>query len=443
MVDTAPMMRLGAFLINAGHHVAAWRHKSAHEAPEHNLANYIEMTRESERGLFDMIFLADSIASWGPYQTELQSRTSAATNFEPLTLLAALSMVTERIGLVSTSTTTFDEPYIVARKFASLDQLSGGRAGWNLVTSTNEREAYNFGRTAHVAHADRYDRASEFADIVLGLWDSWDDDAFLRERASGRYFDPSKMHFLEHKGKHFSVKGPLNVARSPQGRPIIVQAGSSEVGKQLASRVADVVFTVQQKLDRAVEFAADIRRRAGGFGRPISPLVMPGLVPVIGRNQADARQKLEELDELIVPEMGVALLSDMVGMDLFGFPIDGPLPEVPLTNSGQGRQQVAVDLARRESLSIRQLYKRLVALRAHLTVVGTVDQIADTMEEWFRAGAVDGFNIMPTLLPLGLTEFVDEVVPELQRRGLFRKEYEARTLRENLGLPIPKSRHQA
>ena len=435
-------MRLGAFIIAAGHHRAAWRHVQTHDATETNVQHFIEIAKVAERGLFDMLFLADSTAPWGPYQLELQSRTNVACTFEPLTLLSALAMVTEKIGLVATSTSTFDEPYLVARKFASLDVISRGRAGWNLVTSTNEREAYNFGRTAHVAHADRYDRASEFADVVLGLWDSWDEDAFLRDRESGQYFDPEKMHYLHHKGKHFSVKGPLNVVRSPQGRPILVQAGSSEPGRQLSARTADVVFTVQQHLDKAQEFSEDVKRRGAAFGRdPNSILIMPGLVPVVGSTLVEANRKLEQLNDLISSELGVAELSTIVGLDLSKFPIDGPLPDIPGTSQSQGRQKVTVELARRENLTIRQLYKKVVALRAHLTVAGTPEKIADTMEEWFRAKGADGFNIMPTMLPSGLTDFVDQVVPILQRRGLFRTSYEGSTLRENLGLTRPTSRY--
>lgn len=435
-------MRLGAFLIAAGHHRAAWRHQQTHEATETDIQHFVEMAKISERGLFDLMFLADSTAPWGPYELELQARTNVACTFEPLSLLSALAMVTKRIGLVATSTTTFDEPYLVARKFASLDQISRGRAGWNLVTSVNSREAYNFGRTAHVAHADRYDRASEFADVVLGLWDSWDEDAFMRDRESGRYFDPAKMHFLNHEGKHFSVKGPVNVVRSPQGRPIVVQAGSSEPGRQLSARVADIAFTVQQQLDKAQEFYADIKRRAASFGRdPDSILVMPGLSPVIGSTEAEANRKLDELNDLISPETGVAELSTLVGMDLSSFPLDGPLPEITTPGQSLGRQKVTIDLARRENLTIRQLYRRVVALRAHLTVIGTPEQVADKMEEWFRAKGADGFNVMPPMLPSGMAEFVDQVIPILQKRGLFRTSYEGATLRENLGLAKPVSRY--
>lgn len=435
-------LRLGAFLLQAGHHSAAWRHPLTPKEPEKSIAHFVDMANAAERGLFDLLFLADSSAPWGPVDVEFQSRTMQATNFEPVGLLAALSMVTKHVGLVATSTTSFDEPYLVARKFASLDQLSGGRAGWNLVTSTNEREAGNFGLDKFPGHEERYERAAEFADVVMGLWDSWDEGAFLRDKKSGIYFDPKKMHELNHVGKRFSVRGPLSVSRSPQGRPIIVQAGSSEPGRQLAARTADIVFTVNQSMERARDFAEDVKKRAAGFGRsPDSILIMPGLVPVVGKTREEAQAKLDELNALIPEKMGVALLSFMVGKDLSGYPLDGPLPDVESTNLEKSRQNVVVELARRENLTIRQLYIRLVALRAHFTVVGTPEDIADTIEAWFKAGAADGFNIAPTLMPSGLEEFVDLVVPELQRRGIFRTKYEGKTLRENLGLEKPVSRY--
>jgi len=436
-------MKLGAFILQAGHHSAAWRHPSVPDAPEKNIAHFVEQAQAAERGLFDLLFLADSSAPWGPVDVEFQARTMQATNFEPVGLLSALSMATKHVGLVATSSTSFDEPYLVARKFASLDQLSGGRAGWNLVTSTNVREAFNFGQTSLPSHDDRYARAAEFADVVIGLWDSWDDGAFIRDRSTGQFFDPSKMHQLDHKGKFFAVRGPLSVSRSPQGRPIVVQAGSSEDGKQLAARTADIVFTVSQSMQRAVEFAQDVKARAKGFGRsPDQVLIMPGLVPIVGKSRAEAQAKLDELDALIPEKMGVALLSFMVGTDLSGYPLDGPLPDISeKTNLEQTRQNLVIDLAKRENLTIRQLYQKLVALRAHFTVIGTPVDIADTMEEWLTAGAADGFNITPAIMPSGLIDFVDQVVPELQRRGIYRTRYEGSNLRENLGLEKPKSRY--
>jgi FMN-dependent oxidoreductase (nitrilotriacetate monooxygenase family) len=396
-------MKLGAFIMPGGHHRASWRHPSVPEAPEASLGYFINVTQEAERGLFDMVFLADSTAPWGPAELDMQSRTTSATCFEPLTLLSALATAT-----------------------------------YSIVTSTNEREAFNFGRTSHVVHSDRYARASEFADIVLGLWKSWERDAFVRDRKTGLYFDPGKFRPLNHKGEHFQVKGPLNIIPSPQVRPVIVQAGSSEAGRQLASRVADVVFTVQQNKADAALFVTDIRKRATAFGRATnSVLVMPGLVVVVGSTDAEARDKLDEINDLMLPEMGVALLSEMVGVDLRKYPMDGPLPEINVTSSaGVGRQKVVLELARKENLTIRQLYRRVAGVRAHLTFTGTAVGIADTMADWFENGAADGFNMMPLLLPSGLTEFVDLVVPELQSRGLFRTAYEGQTLRSNLGIEV-------
>jgi alkanesulfonate monooxygenase len=355
--------------------------------------------------------------------------------------MSALAAVTERIGLVSTATTTYFEPYQVARFFASLDQISQGRAGWNLVTSTAAAEAYNFNRDVHVAHADRYARAREFAEVVLGLWDSWEDGAVVADKAKGLYFDPSKMHFLNHKGTHFSVRGPLTTHRSPQGRPVIVHAGQSEDGRDLAARHAEVIFTVQQDKELGRAFSDDIKARAAKYGRrPEHVLIMPGVLTTVGQTRAEAEDKYARLQELIHPKIGVALLSSYAGIDLSGYPLDGPLPDLPLHHSEHGRQKVIVDLARRDNLTIRQLYMRVAGPRAHRSVVGTPTDIADALEDWFTAGAADGFNIMPLTFPDGHNDLVDLVLPELRRRGLFRTEYEGRTLRENLGLPKPENR---
>jgi N-acetyl-S-(2-succino)cysteine monooxygenase len=352
--------------------------------------------------------------------------------------MGALAAVTTHIGLVSTATTTYLEPFHVARLFASLDQLSGGRAGWNLVTSSAASEALNFGHATHAPHAERYARAAEFVRVVTGLWDSWEDDAFVFDKAEGLFFDPAKLHMLNHKGEHFSVRGPLMVRRSPQGRPIIVQAGQSEDGRALAAATADVIFTVQQEIEPAREFYADIKARAARLGRrPEHVAIMPGVMVVVGETRRAAEKKYEALQSLIHPELGIATLSDIVGIDLSRYPLDGPLPDVPLTNTQQGRQRVAIDLARRENLSIRQLYQRLSGARAHRSIYGTAAEIADSLELWYRSGAADGFNIMALTFPQGLADFVDHVIPELQRRKLFRTQYEGVTLRENLGIPRP------
>jgi len=435
------MMKLGLFFEGIGHHVAAWRDPGVNPRARQSLQHHIDIARTAERGKFDLLFTADTNATFGPDDVESWSRTLAASRLEPMTLLGALAAVTERIGLVATATTTYYEPYHVARFFASLDQLSQGRAGWNLVTSLAAAEAFQFSRDAHAAHADRYARAREFVEVVRGLWDSWEDDAVIADQASGLYFDPAKLHFLNHKGERFSVRGPLTVHRSPQGRPVLVHAGQSEDGRNLAARNAEVIFAVQQDKASAQAFYADIKARAAGFGRsPEHLLIMPGVMTSVGRTRAEAEDKYARLQALIHPELGVKLLSSFIGFDVSPYPLDGPLPELPPSNSEHGRQKVIVDLARRENLTIRQLYQRVAGQRAHRTVIGTPSDVADALEDWFRAGAADGFNILPLTFPDGLNDLVELVLPELRRRGLFRTEYEGRTLRENLGLPKPENR---
>lgn len=432
-------LKLGAFLIGNGHHVAAWRHPDA-QLDGNPFEIYRRAAQIAERALFDTIFFADSLAV---DEGHLSSGAARLDGLEPLTLLGALAASTEHIGLIATATATYNEPFHIARKFASLDRISNGRAGWNLVTSDNAAEAGNFGRDEHVAHADRYARAREFYDVVTGLWETWDEDAILADKAGGRYFDPSRVHRLDHRGEHFRVRGPLNVARSPQGRPIIVQAGSSEAGKTLAAQTADVVFTAQPNLQAAQAFYADLKGRLPQYGRTPDELkIMPGVFAVVGKTEEEAQQKFQQLQDLVDPRAGVALLGRMIGnFDLSGYPVDGPLPELPVTESGQrSRQQLFVDLARRENLTIRQLYLRIAGGRGHLTLIGTAKQIADELQAWFEQGAADGFNVMPPLLPTGLEDFATQVVPELQRRGLFRTRYEGSTLRERLGLPCQRSR---
>jgi alkanesulfonate monooxygenase len=363
--------------------------------------------------------------------------------FEPITLLSALAAVTEHIGLVSTATTSYNEPYHVARKYASLDHISGGRAGWNVVTSGNLSEAWNFGREAHYEHGDRYDRAREFIDVVKGLWDSWDDDAFVRDRSSAIYFDPEKLHVLNHKGEHFSVRGPLNVARPPQGHPVIVQAGSSETGKEFAAEYAEVIFTMARTVERAKAFYDDVKGRMAKFGRhPEHLKIMAGFNPVIGNTELEAEEKHQFLQSRIHPEVGLELLSAAVGgFDLSRYPLDGPLPDIPESKGSKAHFKQVVDMARIEGLTIRQIYMRYAGARGNRTVKGTPQKIADEMEDWFLSRAIDGFLVQPSYLPGGLDEFVATVIPELQRRGIFRRRYSGRTLRENLGLPRPVSRY--
>ncbi|RMO68042.1 LLM class flavin-dependent oxidoreductase [Pseudomonas syringae group genomosp. 3] len=437
MSTTARQMKLGAFLMATGHHVAAWRHPDVPADAGLDFKHYRHLAQVAEAAKFDTLFVADSVAA---ATGDIASRMARSDHFEPLTLLSALSAVTDHIGLIATATTTYNEPYHVARKFASLDHLSGGRAGWNLVTSDAAAEAQNFGRAEHVGHAERYSRAREFHHVVTGLWDSWTDDAFTRNKASGEYYDPAKVHVLDHVGEHFSVKGPLNVARSPQGQPVVVQAGSSEVGRDLAAQTAEVVFTAQTSLASAQAFYADIKGRLSAYGRDADSLkVMPGVFIVVAETEALAKHKFESFQDLVEPQVGVALLGRMLGnFDLSGYPLDGPLPELPLTDSGQrSRQKLLTELADQENLTLAQLGRRIAGGRGHYSLIGTPAQIADELQTWFEHGAADGFNVLVPHLPGGLEDVAQLLVPELQRRGLFRTEYEGTTLRENLGLQRP------
>jgi len=430
-------MKLGMFMRPAGHHIAAWRLPEAPRSPGNNLAHNLEVAQLAERGLFDMLFWADSVGVWGG-DKEALSRLCRVAWIEPFTLLAAFAVVTKHIGLVCTSTTTYDEPYHVARRFASLDVMSGGRAGWNLVTSASEAEAPNFGRDRHVAKVDRYRRGREFAEVVLGLWKSWDDDAFVEDKEAGLFFDPEKLHILNHVGEHFRVKGPLNVPRSPQGHPVMVQAGASEDGRNLAAETAEVIFAATPTIESGRAFYADIKARVAKFGRnPDHVKIMPGVLALVGRTEEEAQAKFDRLQALIHPQVGVRQLTNYIGYDLSPFPIDGPLPPIPKTDISNSRVDLLVEMAKRDNLTIRQLYEKIAGGRGHFTVHGSPKQIADTLEEWFTTGAADGFNFLPPTLPGSLADFIELVIPELQRRGLFRTAYEGTTLRENLGLPRP------
>jgi FMN-dependent oxidoreductase (nitrilotriacetate monooxygenase family) len=442
---TRRMMRLGAFVHETGQHVAAWRHPDAFAESGTVFGQAQAVARTAERGKFDLLFLADSAAASVHGNQESRGRMGKTVKFEPITLLSALAAVTSRLGLVATCSSTYSEPYTLARQFASLDQISGGRAGWNLVTSNNEAEAFNHGQEKHAAHADRYNRAAEFAEVVNGLWDSWDQDAFIRDKASGVYYDPAKMHVLDHHGKHFTVRGPLNVARSPQGRPVLVQAGASDTGRELAARLAELVFTAQTTFEQGTEFYRDIIARLPRFGRSEREVkIMPGLYPVVGRTETEAREKFHYLQSLIQPSVGLAVLEHTIGVaNLARYPLHGPVPEMGDTNGPLSRQRLLLEAARRDKLTLWELCLLNAGPRGHLLTIGTPTQIADVMEHWFLNGAADGFNVMPAWLPGSLTDFVDMVIPELQRRGLFRSEYEGTTLRENLGLPVPLSRFQS
>lgn len=434
------MMRLGAFLPAPGHHVAAWRHPRSRPDGGLDFAYYRLLAQEAERGKFDMIFLSDGAGIRTHYKdADELSRQGRMVHFEPLTLLSALSAVTERVGLTSTVSTTYNEPFHVARKFASLDYLSGGRAGWNIVTSVTDAEARNFNLEKQPDHAARYRRAREFMRVVTGLWDSWEDDAFVYDKGSGRFFDPSKLHTLAHRGEFFSVRGPLNVARPPQGYPVLIQAGSSGDGQDFAAQWAEVVFTAHQTLDRAQAFYRGLKEQAAKHGRdPELVRILPGAFVVVGRTRREAEDKYAALQSLVDPVVGLGLLTSQLGdIDASKFPLDEPLPALPPTEGSTSRQQLIYEQARREGLTVRQLYLAVAGARGHRFVLGTAEEVADQLEDWFLKGGADGYNIMPPSLPDGLTDFVDLVIPELQRRGLFRTEYEGKSLRENLGLPRP------
>ena len=420
-------------------HTAGWRYPGAWPDANFNFAHLKRFAQRLEAARFDAFFMADHLAVLN-MPMEALKRSHTVTSFEPLTLLSALAAVTERIGLVATASTTFDAPFHIARRFASLDHLSSGRAGWNIVTTANPDAALNFGLAQHMAHAERYDRAREIFDVVTGLWDSFADDAFVPNQASGIYFDPAKLHVLEHKGPHLSVRGPLNIARPVQGWPVIVQAGASDAGRRLAAETAEVVFTAYDSLAGAQAFYADVKGRAARAGRnPDLIKILPGALVVVGDTVDEAREKRARLDSLVHADSAIAALSVALGHDARTFDPDAPLPEIPESNASRGNREFAIALARRERLTVRQLAQRFGGY-ARLAFVGTPCLIADEMEQWLVERGSDGFNVMFPHLPAGLDDVVDKVIPELQRRDLFRREYPGTTLRDTLGLPRPGNR---
>ena len=433
-------LRLGAFMRPVSIHTGAWRYPGAFADANFNFAHLRRFAQTLERGCFDAFFMADHLAVLNMPLEALQ-RSHTVTSFEPFTLLSALAGATQHIGLIATGSTTFDEPFHVARRFASLDHLSGGRAGWNIVTTSNPDAALNFGLEVHMAHDERYARAREFYDVVTGLWDSFADNAFVRDVDRGIYFEPNKLHILNHRGKYFSVRGPLNIARPVQGWPVIVQAGASDAGRQLAAETAEVVFAAGSTLANGKRLYADVKGRMQKLGRnPEHLKILPGALVVVAETVKEAQQKRAHLDSLVNYANAIASLSIALGHDATGFDPDGPLPEIPESNASRSGRERVIELAKRENLNVRQLAQRLGGY-AGLAFVGTPSSIADDMQDWLFSGGSDGFNVMFPYLPEGLDDFVDRVVPELQRRGIFRLEYEGKTLRENLGLPRPPNRN--
>lgn len=432
-------LKLGAFMRPVSIHTGAWRYPGALRDANFNLAHLKRFAQTLERAKFDAFFMADHLAVLNMPIEALQ-RSHTVTSFEPFTLLSALSQHTRHLGLVATASTSFEEPFHVARRFASLDHLSAGRAGWNIVTTSNPDAALNFGLEDHLPHDQRYARAREFYDVVTGLWDSWADDAFIRDAESGRYFDPAGLHTLNHRGPHFSVRGPLHIARPVQGWPVIVQAGASEPGKQLAAETAEVVFAAHGTLEEGRRFYADVKGRMAAVGRDRDHLkILPGAFVVVGDTVEQARDIRAHLDSLVHEQSAIASLSIALGYDASTFDPDKPLPVVPESNASKSGRQRAIDLAQREQLTVRQLAQRLGGYSG-MAFVGTPQTIADEMQEWLETEGSDGFNVMFPWLPGGLDAFADKVVPELQRRGIFRREYEGSTLRENLGIPRPSNR---
>jgi alkanesulfonate monooxygenase len=433
-------LRLGAFMRPVGIHTGWWRYPGAYTDANFNLQHLIRFAQKLEEGKFDAWFMADHLAVLNMPMAALK-RSATVTSFDPLTLLPALAMFTQHLGLIATASTTFEPAYTIARRFASLDHISGGRAGWNLVTTSNPDAALNFGLTEHMDHDERYRRAREFYDVVTGLWDSWAEDAFVRDVETGIYLDPERMHVLDHKGEFLSVRGPLNIARPIQGWPVIVQAGASDAGRQLAAETAEMIFSPGGGgLAGGREYYADVKGRAARLGRnPDHIKILPGCLVVVGDTEDEAKAKRAQLDSGVHPDSGIASLSIALGCDASQFDLDAPLPDIPETNASKSGRERVIARARRDNLTVRQL-AQMSGGYSGLAMVGTPAQIADQMEEWFHGEACDGFNMMFPWVPGGLDEFVDRVVPELQRRGVFRREYEGKTLRENLGLPRPENR---
>ncbi|MFG1774049.1 LLM class flavin-dependent oxidoreductase [Nocardia salmonicida] len=433
-------LSLNAFIYPSGHHEAAWRHPDSRPDRIYDVSYYQEIGRTAEAAKLDAVFFADGPA----LRTDV--RHNAAPGLEPITLLTAIAAATTHLGLIATASTTYYEPYNLARLFSSLDHISGGRAGWNIVTTGTDLAAANFGLERHPDHAERYARAREFVDAVVGLWDSWEDDAIVLDRAAGVYADPDKIHPIDFVGEHLSVRGPFNSARTPQGRPVLVQAGASNEGRAFAGKYAEAIFTAHQRLSDAQSFYADIKSKATEFGRTADEVkILPGISPFIADTEAAALRLEREFNELTVPEYGLKQLESITGTSLRSLALDELVPVEAfagagdVTDNARSRLQVVAGIVERERPTLRGLLHRLAGARGHRVFAGTPEQVADTIEEWFTQGAADGFNVMPPYYPGGLEVFADTVVPILQERGLFRTEYTGTTLRDHFGLARPES----
>ena len=430
MTQTRRQMHIGVFWLGTGNHSAGWRWEGA-AASNCNWEVLVEGARIAERGKLDLFFISDGLAT-----RPVGDHPSFMTRLEPTTMIAGLSVVTRNIGLGATLSTTFSEPYTVARTFQSLQHMSGGRAAWNVVTTAGEAAGANYSRDHLLEHDKRYEVAEEFVDVVRGLWDTWDDGAVIADRATGEYIDPSKVKPLNHKGRHFTIKGPLNIERSPHGNPCIIQAGGSVPGQELSARTADVVFSVVNGDKAAAKAGYDgLKARLANYGRePEQMAILPGVMPIIGRSDAEAREQLARLQSWLSPGNAAQLVSSRIGFDISGYPLDGPVPDLQMFCGNQTFARTLIDMARRERMTLRDLYNVTAAARGHWVVAGTPSRIVDVLEEWFKGGLADGFVVMPAWFPGAFDDFVDLVVPEMQRRGIYRKEYAGPTLRHHLGL---------
>ena len=431
-MTTHKHIKLGLFLAGYGHHVASWRHEKAIEKGPMDLNHLINTAQLAEKGLFDLVFLADSL-----FVSE-SSHPNILSRFEPFTLLSVLSTATTNIGLAATASTTYSEPFHIARQFSSLDHLSHGRAAWNIVTSSITSTAENFNGTKLMEHELRYERANEFVEVTNKLWRSWDKGALVRDKETGEFIDVSKLHTIDHEGKHFKVRGPLNIERSPQGRPLLIQAGSSPTGTDLASKVADVIFTAQTQIEDAQNFYKQLKEKVSKQNRnPEEVYIMPGLFPILGDTEEEAHQNYQEIQDLILPEVGLSILAPYVGnIDLSQYDLDTKFADLDLStgNGVQSRFEIILKEAIKNDLTLEEVYKKVAGSRGHHIFVGTPEQLADKMEEWFKSSAADGFNIMPPILPSQFELFINNVIPILQERNLYKETYSEGTLRQKLGL---------
>ena len=427
-------MNLGVFAVGTGNHIAGWRHPGATKSGD-DFSIYVKIAQIAERGKFDLMFLADNV------QCTFEDHPGFVSRLEPFTNLSAVSALTTHIGLVGSGSTSWTEPYNLARLVGSLDHISNGRAGWNLVTTSTSVSAANFGAEP-IAHDKRYEMAAEFINVVQALWDSWESEAKVVNTQTGQFIDPRKIHRLDHHGEHFSVRGPLNMSRCPQGQPVVFQAGSSSAGQAFATRYADVIFTVQINLDVAQAFYRNVKREVAGNGRnPNHCKVMPGFLPIVGASEAQAREKMNTLAGYVDEISAFRTMTDRIGHDFSNYPLDGPIPDLPISEEVQGYARMMLTPEYRKTHTLRDLYNLFAISRGYIVSSGTPEQVADTMEEWFVSEACDGFIVAPAHFPESLTDFVDGVVPLLQKRGLFRSEYSGAMLRDHLGLPIPVNRH--